>query len=211
MPDPAVIFDVGNVLIRWDVHRLYRQFLPDAAAVDAFLAEIDFHAWNLELDRGADWDEAVAAHSALHPHRAELIAAFHRRWDETIPGAIDGTVAILDDLAAAGVALYAITNFSGPKWELTVARFPFLGTAFRDVVVSGRERLLKPDPAIFRLCLERNGLDAAGCVFVDDSPKNIAAAAALGLDAVLFTDPEALRADLARRGLIARADAGGAA
>ena len=98
-------------------------------------------------------------------------------------------MAILDDLAAAGVPLYAITNFSGPKWELTVARFPFLATAFRDVVVSGRERLLKPDPAIFRLCLERNGLDAAGCVFVDDSPKNVAAAAALGLDAILLHRP----------------------
>ena len=185
MPDPAVIFDIGNVLIRWDVHRLYRQLLPDAAAVDAFLAEIDFHAWNLELDRGADWDEGVAAHSALYPHRAELIAAFHDRWHETVTGTIDGTVAILDDLVVAGVPLYAITNFAAPKWEVTVARFPFLGTAFRDVVVSGRERLLKPDPAIFRLCLERNGLEAAGCVFVDDSPRCIEGAQNVGMRAIL--------------------------
>ena len=104
--------------------------------------------------------------------------------------------------------LYAITNFSARSGSETVARFPFLGTAFRDVVVSGRERLLKPDPAIFRLCLERNGLDAAGCVFVDDSPKNVAGAAALGLDAIRSPAPRRCAPTSPRRGLIARADAG---
>jgi len=207
MPAPAVIFDIGNVLIRWDVRRLYRPMLPDEAAVDAFLAEIGFDAWNLELDRGADWDAAVAAHSALYPHRAELIAAFHHRWHETVAGPINGTVAILEDLAAAGVPLYAITNFAGPRWTETRTRFPFLA-AFRDVVVSGHEGILKPDPAIYRLCLARNGLDPAACVFIDDNPANVAGAAAVGLDAIRFTAPDALRDDLARRGLIARADAG---
>jgi 2-haloacid dehalogenase len=208
MPAPAAIFDIGNVLIRWDPRLLYRRLLPDDAAIDAFLAEVAFHDWNLELDRGADWDEVVATLSARHPHHAALIAAFHHRWPETVPGAIDGSVAILDELAAAGVALYAITNFSLPKWELTLARFPFLAAAFRDVVVSGRERLVKPDPAIFRLLLDRNGLDAADCIFVDDSARNVAAAAALGLEAILFTGPEPLRAELARRGLLAPADTG---
>jgi 2-haloacid dehalogenase len=207
MPDPAVIFDIGNVLIRWDARLLYRQLLPDDSAVDAFLAEIGFDAWNLELDRGADWDEAVAAHSSRHPHRAELIAAFHHRWHETVPGAIDGSVAVIDDLAAAGVPLFAITNFSGAKWAETRARFPFLA-AFRDVVVSGHEGLLKPDPAIYRLCLTRNRLDPAACVFIDENPANVAGAAAIGIDAIRFTGSEALRGDLARRGIIARADAG---
>ena len=96
--------------------------------------------------------------------------------------------------------LYGITNFAGPKWRETRARYPFLGL-FRDVVVSGDERLLKPDPAIFRLCLDRNGLAAADCVFVDDSPANVAGAAAVGIDAIRFTDPEALAAELGRRGL----------
>ena len=98
----AVIFDVGNVLIRWDVHLLYRQMLPDAAAIDAFLDEVGFTEWNLAFDRGADWSEGVAALSAKHPHRADLIAAFHERWQETVPGAIDGAEEILADLEAAG-------------------------------------------------------------------------------------------------------------
>ena len=194
MPESAVIFDIGNVLIRWDVRLLYRQLLPDDAAIDAFLAEVGFHAWNLEFDRGADWDAGVAALSARHPRHAALIAAFHARWHETVPGAIAGSVAILEALAAAGVPLFAITNFSAPKWEETVARFPFLGTAFRDVVVSGREGVLKPDPAIYRLCLARNGLDPARAIFIDDSAANVAGAAAVGLDAICFTGPEALGA-----------------
>ena len=208
MPASAVIFDIGNVLIQWDVRLLYRQLLPDEAAVDAFLAEIDFHAWNLAFDGGADWDEGVATLAARHPHHAERIAAFRDRWQETVPGAIDGSVAILEALAAAGVPLYAITNFSAPKWVETRARFRFLA-AFRDVVVSGRERLLKPDPRIYRLCLDRNGLDAGACVFIDDSAANVAGARAVGLDAIRFTGPEALHAELARRGLLTPAGAAG--
>jgi len=199
----AVVFDVGNVLIRWDARLIFESLLPDAAAVDAFLAEIDFDAWNLEQDRGRTWDEGVAALSAEHPARAELIAAFRDRWQESVPGEIAGSVEILEDLRAAGVPLYAITNFSAEKWLESVARFPFLASAFRDVVVSARERLVKPDPAIFELCLRRNGLGAADCVFVDDSARNVASAAALGFDALLFTGPEALRAALVARGLLA--------
>lgn len=198
----AVIFDVGNVLVRWDARLLFREFYADDAAVDAFLEETGFHDWNLELDAGLPWDVGVARLAALHPHHATAIAAFHARWHETLPGAIDGSVAILDELAAAGVPLYAITNYSGEKWAETLPRFPFLATAFRDIVVSGHEGVVKPDARIFRLLLERNGLDAAGCVFVDDNAKNVAGAQAVGIDAILFTDPEALRHALVSRGLL---------
>jgi 2-haloacid dehalogenase len=199
----AVVFDVGNVLIRWDARLVFHSLLPDADAVETFMAEVGFDAWYLEQDRGRSWDEGVAVLSAAHPHRAEVIAAFHARWQESVPGEIAGSVEILEDLRAAGVPLYAITNFSAEKWLESVARFPFLGSAFRDVVVSARERLVKPDPAIFEVCLRRNGLQASDCVFIDDSPRNIAAAAALGFDAVHFTGPEALRSALTGRGLLA--------
>jgi FMN phosphatase YigB (HAD superfamily) len=199
----AVIFDVGNVLIRWDARLVYRDLLPDAAAIDAFFAEVGFDAWNVEQDRGRSWDDGVALLSAAHPHRAGLIAAFHERWQDSVPGVIEGSVAVVEDLCAAGVPLYAITNFSSEKWLESVVRFPFLGECFRDVVVSAREGVLKPDPAIFRVCLERNGLSAGDCVFVDDSAKNVAGAAALGFDTIRFTGAEALRAALVARGLLA--------
>ena len=197
--DPrAVIFDIGNVLIRWDARLLYRQLLPDEAAIDAFFAEIDFHAWNLELDRGARLGRG--RRRALRPppaprraDRAPSTTAGTRRC----PAPSRAPSRSSPTLAAAGVPLYAITNFSGAKWAETCARFPFLASVFRDVVVSGHEGLVKPDPAIYRRCLERNGLAAGGCVFIDDSPANVAGAAALGIDAIRFTTPAALRDDLA--------------
>jgi 2-haloacid dehalogenase len=205
MPRPTVvIFDVGNVLVRWDARLLFRQLHADEAATDAFLEETGFHDWNLELDAGLAWDEGVAQLSARHPRHAAAIRAFHERWHETLPGAIEGSVAILEELAAAGVPLYAITNYSGEKWAETLPRFPFLGTTFRDTVVSGHARVVKPDARIFRLLLERNGLEPSDCVFIDDSAKNVAGAVAVGIDAVLFTTPEALRDELVSRGLLPR-------
>ena len=201
-PTRAVIFDVGNVLLRWDARLLFRTILPDEAAIDAFLDETGFHDWNLALDAGLDWDEGVAAHAARHPRHAAALRAFHERWHETLSGTIDGSVAILDELAAAGVPLYAITNYSAAKWAETLPRFPFLATSFRDTVVSGHEGVTKPDPAIYRLLLARNGLDPAACIFIDDNQANVAGAAALGIDAILFTTPEALRDALAARGLL---------
>jgi 2-haloacid dehalogenase len=198
----AVIFDVGNVLVRWDARLLFRQLLPDEAAIDAFLDETGFHDWNLALDAGLPWDEGVAAHATRHPRHAAAIRAFHERWHETLPGVIDGSVAILHALAAAGVPLYAITNYSAEKWAETLPRFPFLATAFRDVVVSGHEGVTKPDPAIYRLLLARNRLAPEACVFIDDNPANVAGAAALGIDAILFTAPDALADALTARGLL---------
>lgn len=196
----AVIFDVGNVLIHWDARRVYRGLLPDEAAIDAFFAEVGFAAWNLEQDRGRTWADGVAALGAAFPHRAELIRAFDTRWQDSVPGAIDGTVALLQALGAAGVPCYALTNFSTEKWAESTARFPFLA-GFRDAVVSGHEGVVKPDPRIFEICLTRNGLDAAACVFVDDSAANVHAARGVGLDAVRFTDPATLATDLRARGL----------
>ncbi len=196
----AVIFDVGSVLIHWDIRLVYRDLLPDTAAIDAFLAETGWYAWNLELDRGGCWDEAVEALSTRFPHRRALIEAAHDRWQDAVSGEIEGTVEILAALRAARTPLYAITNFSAEKWAEVRERFGFLAESFRDVVVSAHERLIKPDPAIYRVCLERNGLAPRDCIFIDDVARNVEAANALGIDGVLFTDPDTLRRDLSERG-----------
>lgn len=198
----AVIFDVGNVLLRWDARLVFRDYLPDDAAIDAFLDEVGFHDWNLDLDRGLAWDVGVADLAARFPHHEAPIRAFDSRWHETIPGEVEGSRAILDDLLAAGVPLYAITNYSGVRWDQTLPRFPFLASSFRDVVVSGNEGVTKPDPEIYRRLLARNGLHAPDCVFIDDNLANVAGAAALGIDAIAFTDAAALRRALVTRGLL---------
>ncbi|NBN64671.1 HAD-IA family hydrolase [Microvirga tunisiensis] len=202
MPSPVttVVFDIGNVLIEWDPEHLYRRLIPDAAARRHFLTEVCSPDWNLEQDRGRSWSEAVAERVALYPDHADLIRAYDSGWHEMVPGEVPGSVRLLSELGDRGVPLYAITNFSAEKFVEARARFPFLGTAFRDTVVSAEERLLKPDPRIYEVLLARNGLDAASCVFIDDSLKNVEGARNVGMAAIHFTGAEALRVELRRMG-----------
>jgi 2-haloacid dehalogenase len=197
---PTVVFDIGGVLIDWNPRYLYRKLLPDEAAVERFLAEVCTSAWNTEQDLGRPWAEAVAQLCARFPDQAALITAYHERWGETIGGAIDGTVAVLRELRDAGVPLYALTNFSAEKFTLARARFDFLDW-FDGIVVSGEERLGKPDPRIYRLLLDRYRLAAETTVYLDDAPANVAAARAVGMTGLRFTGPDQLRADLVQLGL----------
>ena len=197
----AIIFDVGGVLIDWNPKYLYSKLLEDEAAIDAFLTEIGFNAWNVALDAGGRWEPAIADLVSRYPHHKELIEPLHLRWHEMLPSDIPGTVAILERLSAAGVPLYAITNYSSEKFVETRARFPFFAL-FRDIVVSGDERMLKPEAAIFRLCLDRNGLEAQDCLFIDDVAHNVEGARAVGIDAILFRSPEQLENDLTARGFL---------
>jgi 2-haloacid dehalogenase len=196
-----VVFDIGNVLVHWDPRALYRKIFASEDEVEWFIANVCNSDWNLEQDRGRSFAEAVREATARFPEHADAIAAYDLRWHETVPGPIDGTVGILEELRQRGTPLYAITNFNQDKFRETLERFSFLRT-FRDIVVSGDERLLKPDPAIYRVLLERNGIDAAACVFIDDSEKNVRGAEAVGMKAIHFTTPQALRADLAGMGLL---------
>jgi 2-haloacid dehalogenase len=198
-----IVFDIGNVLIHWDPRALYRKIFASDEEVDWFLGNVCTHEWNLEQDRGRSFEDAVAEATARHPDHAEAIAAYHHRWHETIVEPIAGTIAILEELKAQGSPLYAITNWHQDKFRETQARFPFLKDSFRDIVVSGDERLIKPDPAIYRLLLDRNGLEASTCLFIDDSAKNVAGAEAVGMKAHHFTSPPSLRAHLAALGILA--------
>jgi 2-haloacid dehalogenase len=197
----AVVFDLGGVLIDWDPRHLYRKLLADDGAVEEFLATICTPEWNAELDRGRPFAEGVAELVERHPEHAAAIAAYHQRWPEMLGGEITGTVQILAELRAAGVPLYALTNWSAETFVLSRDRFEFLDW-FDGLVVSGEERVIKPDPRIFRLLLDRFGLDPGATFFVDDSEANVAAARRVGLDAVRFTGPEQLRRELAARGTL---------
>jgi 2-haloacid dehalogenase len=190
-----VVFDIGNVLLRWDPRNLYRRIFDDEKQMEWFLAHVCTTDWNVEQDRGRDWDEAVALLVKDHPKHATQIRAFHERWDETVSGVFEDHVALLLRLRDAGVPNYCITNFSGPKFVLAQERFPFL-SGFDGIIVSGDERLLKPDPAIYHLLLDRYGLKAGDCVFIDDSMANVEAARAVGMHAIHCVEPIDLAAEL---------------
>ena len=203
MPTKAVVFDLGGVLIDWDPRYLYRKLLDDEAAVEEFLATVCTPEWNAEQDRGRPFAEGVAELAERHPEHAADIAAYHERWPEMLAGEVPGSVEVLADLRAAGVPLYALTNWAAETFAITRERFEFLDW-FCGLLVSGEEGMTKPDPAIFRLLLDRFGLDPAAAVFVDDSEANVAAARGLGIDAVRFTGPERLRRELSARRMLAR-------
>ena len=196
-----VVFDIGNVLLHWDPRALYRKIFATEEEVEWFLANVCTSAWNLEQDRGRSFEDAIAEAVSRHPGHAQAIAAYHHRWEETLTHVIDGTVDILLELKDQGTPLYAITNWHQDKFRQTRARYDFL-QHFRDIAVSGDEGVIKPDPAIYRLLLERNGLNASDCLFIDDSPKNVAGAEAVGMKAHHFTSPQSLRARLIAEGVL---------
>ena len=195
---PTVVFDVGNVLLRWDARLIYGALIPEPERLDWFMQNICTGAWNLEQDRGRSWEEGVALLVKQHPEWEREIRAFDERWQDSVPDTIADSVAVLEQLKGQGEKVYAITNFSREKWAECLVRFPFL-QSFDGVVVSAHERLLKPERAIYEILLDRYGLKAGDCIFVDDSEKNVAGARVAGMRAVHFVEPIDLRAEL--RGL----------
>lgn len=201
-PLSAVVFDLGGVLIDWDPRHLYRSlFAGDEAAMESFLATVCTPEWNARQDAGRPWGEAVAALVEEFPAEREMIVAYHERWPEMLGGAIEGTVEILAELQARRVSLYALSNWSAETFPVARDRYPFL-TWFDGLVISGEERLAKPDPRLFRILLARHRLDPRSTAYVDDSAANVTVAAGLGMAALLFRGPGILRADLARLGLL---------
>jgi 2-haloacid dehalogenase len=197
----TVVFDLGNVLINWDPRHLYRKlFGADHAAMERFLAEVCTAEWNERQDAGRPWEEGIAEAIARHPQHADLIRAFHLRWEEMLGGPMVESIAVLQELRSAGLRLLALTNWSQETFPIALERFEFLHW-FEGILVSGREKLIKPDPAIFRLLVSRFAIDAARAVFIDDNLRNVLAAKQVGLHAIHFTGAPQLRAELRRLGL----------
>jgi len=198
--DP-VIFDLGGVLITWDPRPAIARVVGDEEAT-RFLSDkgFDFPTWNYQQDAGRSWDQAEAVAVRSHPHWAEAIRAYRVNFRESMTGAIEDTVQIVRELHAAGIPLYALTNWSSELFPQALIRYGFLDL-FKDIIVSGDEGVAKPDPEIFDILEKRIGQPLDGCIFVDDSPVNITAAAQAGLDAIHFTDTGHLRDDLLVRGL----------
>jgi 2-haloacid dehalogenase len=197
----AIVFDLGGVLIDWDPRHMYRKLISDEAVMDMFLGEIATLRWNAYHDEGRRWSDGVAMLSAVYPEYADWIAAYFDRWEEMLNGPIDGTLQILTELKDRGRELHALTNWSTETFPVALDRYDFLSW-FEHIVVSGEERVKKPDPRIFAILLDRIERTAPDCVFIDDSAINVAAADDLGFAAILFTSPAQLRRDLTSRGLL---------
>ena len=199
-PPRSVVFDFGGVLVTWEPHVVWQRLLGDDEDVDAFLAEIGFEQWNQGLDAGGDWDEAVAEAVERFPHHREALLAYREAYVDTITGLIEGSVALLRELVAAHVPVYGLTNWSAEGMRRAQETLTFL-PLLDGYVVSGDERIAKPDARLWRLLSERFGLTPIETVYIDDREDNIAVATELGFRTVHFTGPEALRQALRDLGL----------
>jgi len=198
----AVVFDVGNVLYSWEPRFLYERLIEDDRALSAFLRDVVTPEWHFQHDAGRPFAETSAELTAQFPEHAELIAAWGPRFNDSVGPPIPGMLDLVAEIDAAGVPLFAITNFSGEFWIPFRAREAAVFDRFRDVVVSGDEKLMKPDPAIYVLALKRFGLAGPDAIFIDDRAENVTAAENAGMCGHVFRDAATLRAELVRLGLL---------
>jgi 2-haloacid dehalogenase len=197
----AVVFDIGRVLYDWDLRYLFEKLIADPAELDRFLAEVITEEWHFQSDAGRPLSEMVPELKGRFPEHAALIDAYRDRFNETLPHEIPGTHELVRRLAARQVPLYALTNFGAEFWSRARRGWPIFDL-FADVVVSGEERVAKPDPAIFALAEKRFGRAADALFYTHDNPANVAAARGRGWRAHLFEVAEGLEAELARVGLL---------
>jgi len=193
------VFDLGGVLIHWDPVAAVAAGVGEPEA-RRFFETFDFHGWNHALDAGGSIAEAEARVAAEAPEWGPHVRAYRAHFDKAVPGTLPDMVDVLRDLHARGVPVYALTNWPAELFVTARARFDFLGL-FRDIVVSGEVGVAKPDPAVFEILRSRVREPFASCLYVDDAPVNVAAAADAGLDAVLFSGTATFLEDLAARGL----------
>jgi 2-haloacid dehalogenase len=197
-----VVFDLGGVLIDWNPRYLYRKlFAGDDAAMEHFLANICTSSWNAQQDAGRSFAEGSTSLKLEHPGHAELIDAWFQRHEEMLAGPISGTVSILRELRERGVGLYALSNWSAETFPTAWKRFEFLHW-FQGILLSGRVRLIKPDPRIFKLFFETFSINPAHSVYIDDLGRNAEVATTLGMHGIVFSDPTALRTELVKVGLL---------
>ncbi len=201
----AVLFDLGRVLVDWDPRHLYRDLFADAAEMERFLAEVCTMDWHAAHDAGVPMAANAAGLIADHPHHEARIRAWDERWPEMFAGSISGSVAVLEALHARGLPVFALTNLPAEKKAHIFETFAFM-ERFRDVIVSGEEGVIKPEPRLYEIALGRIGAPAEAVLFIDDSAANVAAARRLGFDAHHFDGAEGLQDAVVARNLVSHAD-----
>ncbi|MEQ9520558.1 MAG: HAD family phosphatase [Parvibaculum sp.] len=198
----AILFDIGNVLVRWEPRHLFQQLLPDEAAVDHFLSEVCTPAWHFAHDQGVSFEENAVPLKERFPDHVALIDAWSARYLDMVPGEVPGMATLFGELEQAAPTLHGLTNMPSSIYPKLRDAYPMLGR-FQSIVVSGDEKVCKPDREIFDIALSRIGLSAAEVFFIDDTVVNVEAASGLGFHAHHFKQVDALRADLVAHGVLA--------
>lgn len=191
-----IVFDFGNVLVRWEPERVYVPYFGDDARYWYFWRHICDADFRNRIDAGNDMAASIAKQQTLYPDYAEALSMYQTKWEEALPGEMPGMYDLVSQLIATpGINVYGLTNWSMETFPTARKRFPIL-QLINNYVVSGQEGVVKPDPAIFRILINRFGLSESDTLFIDDNPANVAAAVSLGMKGIVFTGAESLRKDL---------------
>lgn len=200
MKPTHMVFDIGGVLVHWDPVAGFAEACGGREAAMGFMERVGFRDKNARADAGENF--ADLADEIEDARDREIFAGYLDDYPLTVQRKIKGSWALLDAMKENGTPVHAITNWSAETWPRGLTAQPRLGKVFDTLIVSGEERLAKPDPAIFALFCERAGVAPEACFFVDDSIKNVEAARAMGMQAAQFISPKVLRLDLIDRGLL---------
>ena len=196
----SIVFDFGGVLIDWNPRYLYRQVFRDEEKMEYFLSHVCTPEWNAALDKGKPFQQGVKELLPLYPEYAEEIKMYDTRWEEMCGEEIEGSVRLLRAVARR-YSVYGLTNCSAEKFRITLPKHDFFNL-FKGIVVSGVEKECKPDPALFKILIERYGLIPGKTIFIDDSFPNIETAKQLGFQTIHFNSPEKLKEELSARGVV---------
>ena len=196
-----IVFDLGGVFVDWNPRYLYNKIFPTEKETEWFLANICTQQWNTQQDAGRSFEDGIALLEEKFPEYAFAIRFYWTRWGEMLGGEIPGTADVLRALEKRGYRIYALSNWSAETFPIAQQQFEFL-KEFDGVMISGEEKLVKPDPKIFTRLLNKYNLKADNCVFIDDNAANISKAADLGFETILFVGADALKQTLISRGIL---------
>lgn len=197
----TVIFDFGGVLVDWNPHYLYDPYFGSREKADWFLTHICNSAWNVQMDGGKPFAEGIAELVAQYPEWEKEIRMYRSEWLKMMGGQISGMQAVVEDLKAKGYHVYGLTNWAADTFALVRDKYPVFAL-LDGIVVSGEEKVAKPDPHIFRILLQRYHINPSNAVFIDDNMPNIEAAKQVGLQAIQFLSAEQLHEDMRKRGWV---------
>ena len=197
----AVVFDVGRVLFHWQLRALFEKLIDDADELEWFLNNVVTEEWHFQHDRGKTLAEMLPARIEQFPDQALRLAAYAARFNETAYSPVEGVHDIVEELHGQGVELFCLTNF-GDELFRAFRRSQPIFERFGDIIVSGEEKIAKPDPLIYAIVEQRSGRAAGELFFTDDNLDNVDAAKARGWDAHLFTDAATLQNQLRKSGFL---------
>jgi len=195
----TIIFDFGGVLVDWNPRYLYKSYFRDDKKMEQFLNQVCTDEWNTEQDRGRSLEEGTGLLVKEFPESEKEIRMYYDGWETMLRDAIWESVEILKELKQR-YKMYGLTNWSAETFPVALKRFDFF-QLFDGILVSGEEKLIKPDPKIYELMMERFGLKPENCLFIDDNLKNVEASKKFGIETIHFVNPEELRKELTRMNL----------